>query len=84
MIVDVISSVLNGTEFLPDFLESLRTQTHGDWRLWIRDDGSTDFAMQERFSGLILPLLKGSLPDFGPVFERYAKDLKHEAERTSA
>ena len=49
-----------------------------------RDDGSTDFAMQERFSGLILPLLKGSLPDFGPVFERYAKDLKHEAERTSA
>ena len=45
-----------------------------------RDDGSTDFAMAERFSGLMLPLLKGSLPDFGPVFERYANDLKHEAE----
>ena len=45
-----------------------------------RDDGSTDFAMAERFSGLMLPLLKGSLPDFGPVFERYAIDLKHEAE----
>jgi len=45
-----------------------------------RDDGSTDFAMAERFSGLLLPLLKGSLPDFGPVFERYANDLKHEAE----
>ena len=28
--------------------------------------------MQERFSGLMLPLVEGSLPDFGPVFERYA------------
>jgi hypothetical protein len=49
-----------------------------------RGDGSTDFAMEERFSGLILPLLKRSLPDFGPVFERYADDLKHEAERVNA
>jgi hypothetical protein len=45
-----------------------------------RNDGSTDFAMEERFSGLMLPLVKGSLPDFGPVFERYANDLKREAE----
>jgi hypothetical protein len=48
-----------------------------------RDDGSTDFAMEERFSGLMLPLAKGSLPDFGPIFERYANDLKREAERAS-
>ena len=40
-----------------------------------RQDGSTDFAMKERFSGLLLPLVKRSLPDFGPVFERYAKNL---------
>ena len=46
------------------------------------DDGSTQFAMEERFSGLMLPFVKGSMPDFGPVFERYANDLKHEAERT--
>ena len=45
------------------------------------DDGSTQFAMEERFSGLMLPFVKGSMPDFGPVFERYANDLKHEAER---
>ena len=45
-----------------------------------RADGSTDFAMTERFSGLMLPLIKASLPDFGPVFERYAKDLKQAAE----
>ena len=43
-------------------------------------DGSTDFVMEERFSGLMLPLVKRSMPDFGPVFERYASDLKHEAE----
>jgi hypothetical protein len=47
------------------------------------NDGSTDFAMVERFSGLILPLIKGSLPDFGPIFERYANDLKREAERAT-
>ena len=44
------------------------------------DDGSTEFVMEERFSGLMLPFVKASMPDFGPVFERYANDLKHEAE----
>ena len=29
----------------------------------------------------MLPLAKGSMPDFGPVFERDADDLKREAER---
>jgi hypothetical protein len=37
--------------------------------------------MDERFSGLMLPLVKGSMPDFGPVFARFATDLKREAER---
>ena len=46
-----------------------------------RIDGSTCFTMQECFSGLMLPLAKRSMPDFGPVFERYADDLKREAER---
>ena len=45
-----------------------------------RPDGSTDFRMEERFSGLLLPLVMRSMPDFGPVFERYASDLKHQAE----
>jgi hypothetical protein len=49
-----------------------------------RDHGSTDFAMEERFSGLMLLLVKRSLPDFGPVFARFASDLKAEAERKSA
>lgn len=46
-----------------------------------RQDGSTDFAMEERFPGLMLPLIRGSLPDFRPVFERYALDLKRESEQ---
>ena len=45
-----------------------------------RADGSTDFEMVEIFSGVMLPMIKGSLPDFGPVFDRYALDLKMEAE----
>lgn len=46
-------------------------------------DGSTHFSMVEVFSGLMLPMIKGSLPDFGPPFEQYASDLKREAERGS-
>jgi hypothetical protein len=45
-----------------------------------REEGSTDFAMEERFSGLMLPLVRRSLPDFGPIFERYANDLKDAAD----
>jgi hypothetical protein len=43
-------------------------------------DGSTSFNMTEVFSGLMLPMIRGSLPDFGPSFEAYAADLKREAE----
>jgi hypothetical protein len=49
-----------------------------------RADGSTDFAMQERFSGLMLPLIARFLPDFGRVFADFADDLKREATRSSA
>ncbi|CAN5780023.1 hypothetical protein BH10CHL1_BH10CHL1_30590 [soil metagenome] len=46
-----------------------------------KPDGSTDFTMSEVFSGGMLPLIAGSLPDFGPEFEKYAADLKREAEK---
>ena len=36
--------------------------------------------MEERFSGLMLPLAKASMPDFGAVFATYANDLKPAAE----
>ena len=46
-----------------------------------RTDASTHFTMEERFSGLVFALVRSSMPDFGPIFERYASDLKREAER---
>ena len=48
-----------------------------------KGESLTDFMMEERFSGLLLPLVSGSLPDFGPIFERYAEDLRREAEQTA-
>ncbi len=45
-------------------------------------DGGTTFAMDEVFTGFMLPLISRSLPDFKPVFERYAADLKKEAENS--
>lgn len=44
-------------------------------------DGSTEFSMVEELSGLMLPLIKGSLPDFSAMFERYAADLQRAAEQ---
>jgi len=46
-----------------------------------KSDGTTDFSMIEVFKGIMLPLIKGSLPDFKPNFEQYALDLKAAAEK---
>ena len=46
-----------------------------------RNDTSTDFVMEEHFSGVVFALTKGMLPDFRPIFETYANDLRREAER---
>ena len=48
--------------------------------LTARGPGRTEFAMSEVFSGLMLPLIRKSLPDFGPAFDTYASDLKRAAE----
>jgi hypothetical protein len=44
---------------------------------------STGFEMTEVFRGPLLPMIAGRLPDFGPIFARYASDLKAAAERGS-
>lgn len=43
-------------------------------------DGTTVFTMTERFKGIMLPMIKGSLPDFRPAFDQYAADLKRVCE----
>lgn len=43
--------------------------------------GTTEFAMSEIFSGPMLKLIAGSLPDQRATFEAFVRDLKHEVER---
>ena len=50
------------------------------FRLTPLENGETEFAMTEVFSGLMFPLIRRSLPDFGPPFEQYVKDLRQAAE----
>ena len=40
--VGIVLSVHNGAAYLEEQVDSIRAQTHEEWRLWIRDDGSTD------------------------------------------
>jgi glycosyltransferase involved in cell wall biosynthesis len=40
--IDVIVTLYNGASYLGEFLASLGAQTHRGWRLWARDDGSSD------------------------------------------
>jgi hypothetical protein len=58
-------------------MQGIRTYT-----LTPKPDGTTDFTMREVISGLMLPMIRGSLPDFRPTFEQYAADLKREAEKS--
>jgi hypothetical protein len=64
--------------FAPMF-QGVRTFT-----LTPRPDGTTEFAMVEVFSGALLPLITGALPDFAPSFAAYAADLKRAAEQEAA
>lgn len=44
--VEILLSTFNGARFLPAQLSSLQTQSHADWRLLWRDDGSNDDTCQ--------------------------------------
>jgi len=41
-VVDILLATYNGADFLPEQLESIEAQTYRNWRLLVRDDGSTD------------------------------------------
>lgn len=45
-----------------------------------RDDDSTEFVMEERFSGMVFALVKAKMPDFRPIFEAFAMALGQAAE----
>ena len=44
---------------------------------------TTQFTMREEFSGPMLPLIWGSMPDLGPSFQQFADGLKAKAEATA-
>lgn len=44
------------------------------------DEQGTRFVMRERFAGLMLPMIRRSLPDFRPAFDRFASDLRRACE----
>lgn len=54
------------------------------FRLIPTDNGVTEFVMEEVFTGAMLPMIRKSLPDFGPAFEAFATDLKRAAEGSEA
>lgn len=43
-------------------------------------NGCSKFIMEEHFSGILFALIKNKLPDFKPIFERFAHDLKKASE----
>ena len=53
------------------------------YALSMQEDGSTHFAMNEVFSGLMLPLIGRSIPDLTPSFESFADGLKARSEGQS-
>ena len=42
--------------------------------------GGVSFKMREEYSGPMLPMIWGSIPDLGPSFQEFAKSLKAAAE----
>lgn len=49
----ILLSTYNGERYLRDQIESILTQTSTDWRLYVRDDGSTD-ATRVMLTGLAM------------------------------
>lgn len=62
---DILMATYNGGSFIQEQIESLLTQTRPDWRLLIRDDGSTDQTVSicgqyaARFPGRIVVIKDG-------------------------
>lgn len=66
--IDILMAVYNGEKYLKKQLQSIEKQTYKNWRLIIRDDGSTDRSMEiaEKFchkfeDGKVI-LLKNDVP----------------------
>jgi len=83
----ILMATYNGGEFIEAQLASLRDQSYPDWRLRIRDDGSTDgtvetirrCAAQDERVCLIEPdgIRKGASGSFSRLLERFAPEADY-------
>jgi glycosyltransferase involved in cell wall biosynthesis len=44
--IDIIIATYNGAQFLPSQLDSIIAQKYTDWRILLRDDGSSDATIE--------------------------------------
>lgn len=81
MEVDILLSTYNSESFLDDLLFSLEQQTFSDWRLIVRDDGSTDGTLglilkfEEKNQDRVL-IVNNSGLNLGPK-QSFAELIKH-------
>ncbi|PWB53163.1 MAG: glycosyltransferase family 2 protein [Nitrosomonadales bacterium] len=83
----ILMATYNGSEFIEEQLASLRAQSYADWRLWVRDDGSTDdtvekvrrFAAQDQRVCLLEPdgIRKGASGSFSCLMDRFAPEADY-------
>ncbi len=69
MKIDILLSTYNGAPFLEELLQSLKDQSYSDWRLVIRDDGSTDSTTE------ILNVFREKEPDKVSIVQNGKKHL---------
>lgn len=45
-LVDIVLCVYNGLPYVEELIQSIKEQSWTNWRLWVRDDGSTDGTLE--------------------------------------
>lgn len=52
-----------------------------EYKLTSNSNGQTNFSMTEKIGGSLFPLFAKMIPPFDKSFEKFANDLKKEAEK---
>jgi glycosyltransferase involved in cell wall biosynthesis len=72
--VAILLCSYNGARFIREQLDSIRAQSHGDWKVWVSDDGSDDGTLdilaeyRSAWGADRLEILRGPSRGFAPNF----------------
>lgn len=66
--IDILLSTYNGSQYLAEQLDSLFCQTYTDWKLLVRDDGSTDETVE---------ILRSYFDKYPTKIHLYTDGIKH-------